>query len=1708
MRADGIGEHSRTLTRLPRGLLSLQFGNLVHLVCAALIACVLVAALTTTLALAQQSKPGVVGLGDLVVSGASGTLAPPDGTPLPAGVNALDETLIDPNGASIKVFDVRNPGAPPEGQVINAPVKFQVFARDIGQVFGLALDAADPPNIYAASSSVLGLQIVVPDTDGDGRPERLKLGQPGAQWMDGQFGLAKGGGPGTVWKINGETGEVTKFADILSAGVPNSGPGLGNVAYDAKNNQFFVSDLDTGLIHRLNIDGADLGTYDHGLQGRPANGFEVLPDDTARRADITNPAFDAEDSNSWGLTAPGRRVWGLAVHGGRLYYAVEEGPQIWSIAITADGGFGSDPRWELDVPSDPSPYPVSDIAFQSNGRMLLAQRGGIVSRYDFSQYHAPRRTRVLRYRLESPDDAGTPSRWIAEPEDYPIGFPGNHRNTAGGIAIGYGYRQNQDGTYRFGACEGTLWSTGDALRDNPVHAARLTQGGPTIVHGLQGNALNLVRPQNEPPWASYFIDYDDRFDDPQASGHVGDVEIARKCPDAGGKKRAEILDLRIIKRAQPVRCTVDNNCAFEFEIKNTGTKVYAGPIVIYDTAHDSAVLVGDAPSGWQCREPFPGIGIFECTLANATLRPGEAITLELTLKVPGWWTRPVYDNCVELLVPGAGVDQRPYNNRSCDYVPICTPGDPLCVPDLMVEKFGLFGACDFAGLCEFVVRVTNVGAANYAGPLNVHDFTTTAGATLVDWSPQPDWTCAAAGAGAHDCTLAGPVTLAPGEFREFVLLVQGPPVAPGFTHVQNCAYFDWKGLPGDPNPHNEFACAEISTLPPDHPDARAMVSIEKDAQPTCSRAAAGAPWTCVYAVKIVNIGTKLLEGPVEFTDELIAHPATLTGFLGGAWACAPAAPAAGPFTCTHPPVPGGLVPGDSLAVLMAFEIPAATPVPSWELNCAKIKWDNDGDGAEEDHEACALAVVCDAGSANCPQDLALLKAASAASCPKGSDCEFFVQIENIGDTNFAGPLVVNDIPDPGAGPATALTPGWACAPAGGSYSCTNPAGLPAGTTALLSVSFPILPGFGEQKFENCAEVPPGPGNDFEFNDKDCAVADVPNVAAAGIGPDLAPHSDTTCKKGESCKLPARIDNKGNSDFTGSAGVRGTLSPALQITRVTSQTPGFSCKTTGNATYECSGNRLSIKSGDAVKYELTVSVPANYPHRQVSHIKNMIWPDRKVKDENPDNDQHISIINIEQEKAPPPPPPPPPPPAGQPDLAVSKTANQGACRANNTPTCAFTVNVMNAGNAPFSGPINLRDTLTPSNVVPGPVNPPWSCRRQGGSYACIHPPTTLPPGQSLNLSLNVRVPRSATGSVSNCAALNWGGARPTQASVRDVQSALAAKGFNPGPVDGKSGSRTVNAIRAYQRQNGLPVTGRIDQPLLASLFGQPGAATGDANPTNDQACATASIIGQPPPPPPPPCTGGRFRNRAGACVCPSNRPVWTGRACIPRPPPQCTAGRIRDDRGVCVCPASRPVWTGTVCIPRPPQQCTGGRVRDNRGICVCPANLPVWNGQVCLPRVQICSGGRVFSVSQGRCVCPSNKPVWTGKECIAYGHEVCSGGRVYNERLRRCVCPSGKTWNGRSCVGQPGCSGGRIRVRGQCVCPPSKPSWNGQQCVRHTTNPGLPPGGGITPTPRPCSGGRVRNRNGQCVCPSSKPVWAGGQCRSLPGGIRIPGLQIR
>ena len=53
-------------------------------------------------------------------------------------------------------------------------------------------------------------------------------------------------------------------------------------------------------------------------------------------------------------------------------------------------------------------------------------------------------------------------------------------------------------------------------------------------------------------------------------------------------------------------------------------------------------------------------------------------------------------------------------------------------------------------------------------------------------------------------------------------------------------------------------------------------------------------------------------------------------------------------------------------------------------------------------------------------------------------------------------------------------------------------------------------------------------------------------------------------------------------------------------------------------------------------------------------------------------------------------------------------------------------------------------------------------------------------------------------------------------TKNVQKALQDKGMDPGPIDGIMGPKTHAALRAFQKDQKLPETGRADNQTLAKL----------------------------------------------------------------------------------------------------------------------------------------------------------------------------------------------------------------------------------------------------------------------------------------------------
>jgi hypothetical protein len=356
---------------------------------------------------------------------------------------------------------------------MDEPQRMPVTAAEVGQVFGVVFDDR-APNIYLSATSAFGLHLLPGTT----------------RWMDGMWGA--GGGPGTIYRLDAANNYRPRvFAHVMLGDRQNTGAALGNMAFDRTHKQIFVSDLETGMIHRIGTaNGADFGHYDHGTQGRPrfldmqSKQQRSLPaiafnsNSRARIEDCPSGPFD-RSPECWNFAESGRRVWGVGVRHDpnraetRLYYAVWSSPSfgqtswntaddddkrnaVWSVRLGTGGSFDpSDVRREFLLPDffvDANSIaragysqPVSDITFSECGArpvMLIAERGGIrnLGLDAENSFSHPHEARVLRYEL---DQSGA---WQPVGR-YDVGFydranegpPHLRANCSGGVAFGFGY---------------------------------------------------------------------------------------------------------------------------------------------------------------------------------------------------------------------------------------------------------------------------------------------------------------------------------------------------------------------------------------------------------------------------------------------------------------------------------------------------------------------------------------------------------------------------------------------------------------------------------------------------------------------------------------------------------------------------------------------------------------------------------------------------------------------------------------------------------------------------------------------------------------------------------------------------------------------------------------------------------------------------------------------------------------------------------------------------------------------------------------------------------------------------------------------------------------------------------------------------------------------------------------------------------------------
>lgn len=373
---------------------------------------------------------------------------------------------------AVTIFDL---GSPTPTEDVNWATVFRFNgpinswkADSLGSVFGLTLD--EYGNIFVTHTSCY-------DTD--------------------LIGQIPGGGPGAVYRIDAVTGAMKTFCRLpnypdASISPPHNLPGLGNITYDCRHQQFFVTNLEDGRIYRIKPNGVN------GATGTIQQVFDPGVQDLGP----TNYLAPLNTVPSPGWAPMGERLWGVQWHMDRVYYGVwvedigapnaTASNEVRSVGLDAAGAFvATSDQHELFLPPVYADYsmPVSDISFHANGKMLIGERG-----INGSTSSSPHSARSLEYACE----AGC---WVSA-NAYQVGVCCEGANCAGGV--------DYDRFSFTGGPVGRVWSSADLIH--------LGSAANDELFGYQGS-----RPTGGSNVTAVLID-DDGNVSILDKGSVGDVE--------------------------------------------------------------------------------------------------------------------------------------------------------------------------------------------------------------------------------------------------------------------------------------------------------------------------------------------------------------------------------------------------------------------------------------------------------------------------------------------------------------------------------------------------------------------------------------------------------------------------------------------------------------------------------------------------------------------------------------------------------------------------------------------------------------------------------------------------------------------------------------------------------------------------------------------------------------------------------------------------------------------------------------------------------------------------------------------------------------------------------------------------------------------------------------------------------------------------------
>jgi len=297
-----------------------------------------------------------------------------------------------------------------------------------------------------------------------------------------------------------------------------------------------------------------------------------------------------------------------------------------------------------------------------------------------------------------------------------------------------------------------------------------------------------------------------------------------------------------------------------------------------------------------------------------------------------------------------------------------------------------------------------------------------------------------------------------------------------------------------------------------------------------------------------------------------------------------------------------------------------------------------------------------------------------------------------------------------------------------------------------------------------------------------------------------------CMPGHSCVYDVTITNISSTTYTGNINLTDNMTPASLGANITVTANGneptpicspnptsvpFNCVQStdlpANTTWSYTITMSSVPQG-AVKncFKAMDSTEACFPfpspnrNKPIPDIPVVITPTKPDVKPKPVVDKPKPLIVV---------------PRG--NLSLYKRGPK-VCKAGGI--CTFTLTVKNRGKGTYRGPVTIKDR---SREFRGKLvktrGKGWRCRTTRGGYVCNNPKLRLKAGATSKVVLSIRIPKRAKGYLTNCAKLDvlQGSNR-----IRAIQTMLLAAGYNIGRVNGSMNKRTIKALKAYAKANGI------------------------------------------------------------------------------------------------------------------------------------------------------------------------------------------------------------------------------------------------------------------------------------------------------------------